>query len=169
MQRTQHFRMRIYLAIAALALAAAAANAHAQAVPSTLPPTAPTSLPPNKPPSASNALPAGTANALPAPPVATPSAGDPPLSPPNHAQVTYSNGQLNVRADNSSLNQILRAISRRTGLKITGGVKDERVFGSYGPASTSSILAMLLDGTGTNILLLEGSPTNPPELILTPR
>jgi hypothetical protein len=83
--------------------------------------------------------------------------------------VTYIDGQLDVRADNSSLNQILRSISRQTGLKITGGVEDERVFGNYGPASVSSVLATLLDGTGTNILLLEGDATNPPNLVLTPR
>jgi hypothetical protein len=127
-----------------------------QPQPSALPPTPPT------------ALPAG--NALPAPIAATPNATpDQPATRPHRAQVTLLNGQLNVRANDSSLNQILHAISRETGLKITGGVKDQRVFGDYGPASTSSILATLLDGTGTNIVLLEGDATTPPELILTPR
>jgi hypothetical protein len=88
---------------------------------------------------------------------------------PRRAQVSFVDRQLNVRANDSSLNQILRAISRETGLKITGGVADQRVYGNYGPASTSSVLATLLDGTGTNILLLEGDAVTPPELILTPR
>jgi len=121
------------------------------AQPSTLPPTPPTTLP--------------AGNALPAPIAATTE----PVSRPHRAQVTLLDGQLNVRANDSSLNQILHAISRETGLKITGGVKDQRVFGDYGPASTSAILATLLDGTGTNIVLLEGDAITPPELILTPR
>jgi hypothetical protein len=131
---------------------------------STLPPTEPTALPPPATPLPASGLPAG--NALPAPIAGTTSAPEQPVARPHRAQVTFFNGQLDVRADDSSLNQILHAISRETGLKITGGVRDQRVFGNYGPAPTSSILATLLDGTGTNIVLLEGDP---PELILTPR
>jgi hypothetical protein len=132
---------------------------------SNLPPTQPTTLPPPATP-APSPLPLPAGNALPAPIAATPSTPEQPISRPHRAQVTFANGQLDVRADDSSLNQILHSISRETGLKITGGVKDLRVFGNYGPASISSILATLLDGTGTNIVLLEGAP---PELVLTPR
>jgi hypothetical protein len=124
--------------------------------PSSLPPTPPTSVTP-------------AANTLPAPIAATPVTGESPSRRARRAQVTYFDGQLDVRADDSSLNQILREISRRTGLKITGGVADQRVFGNYGPATTASVLATLLDGTGTNLLLLEGDPSTPPELVLTPR
>jgi hypothetical protein len=124
----------------------------------------PSSLPPTPPTSATPA-----ANTLPAPIAATPVSGESPSRRPRRAQVTYVDGQLDVRADDSSLNQILRAISRQTGLKITGGVADQRVFGNYGPATTASVLATLLDGTGTNILLLEGDSSTPPELTLTPR
>ena len=80
-----------------------------------------------------------------------------------------THGLLQIRADNSSLNQILRSISHITGMKITGGVEEQRVFGSYGPATLSTILATLLDGTGANILLLGGSADTPPELVLTSR
>jgi len=100
---------------------------------------------------------------------AAPIAATPATTRARRAEVTYSGGQLNVRANDSSLNQILRAICRETGLTITGGVQDQRVFGDYGPASTSSILATLLDGTGTNMLFQEGDPTRPPTLVLTPR
>lgn len=93
-----------------------------------------------------------------------------PAPPPQQpAQVTYSNGQLTVAASNSSLNQILRDVARETGMKITGGVTDERVFGQYGPAAPSKVLSDLLDGTGTNILLLHATAATPAELILTPR
>lgn len=88
---------------------------------------------------------------------------------PRHAGVTYREGQLEVRADNSSLNGILVEISRATGMKISGGVRDQRVFGHYGPASPGEVLAALLDGTGTNILLRENPGEAPVELVLTPR
>jgi hypothetical protein len=88
---------------------------------------------------------------------------------PQAAQVTYSGGKLFVSAANSSLNQILRDIAHETGMKITGGVTDERVFGKYGPAAPSQILAALLDGTGSNMLLLQATTAAPAELILTPR
>ena len=100
---------------------------------------------------------------------ASSAAVDPAANVPLHADVVYTNGQLQIRADNSSLNQILRSISHITGLKITGGVEEQRVFGSYGPAPLSTILATLLDGTGANILLISGNSGAPPELLLTPR
>jgi hypothetical protein len=87
----------------------------------------------------------------------------------HRAQVTYTAGQLFVSANNSSLNQILRDIAHETGMKLTGAVADERVFGQYGPAAPSKILRTLLDGTGSNMLLLEATRTTPAELILTPR
>lgn len=87
----------------------------------------------------------------------------------HRAEVTYTAGQLFVSANNSSLNQILRDIAHATGMKLTGAVADERVFGQYGPAAPSKILRTLLDGTGSNMLLLEATRTTPAELILTPR
>jgi hypothetical protein len=113
------------------------------------------------------AIPSTQPTSLPAPIAATPVAAH--SLPSNRAEVTFADGQLNVRANNSSLHQILRAISRATGMKITGGIADERVFGDYGPAAPSTVLATLLDGTGTNILLRDGDATRPMELILTPR
>jgi len=100
----------------------------------------------------------------PPPPPPTPS-----QRPPEHALVTYLNGSLSVSADNSSLNQILRQIASDTGMKITGGVADERVFGHYGPADPAQVLASLLDGTGSNMILVHRDPPAPAELILTPR
>lgn len=83
--------------------------------------------------------------------------------------VVYSGGQLEITADNSSLNQILHEISRATGMKITGGVTDERVYGKYGPGAPSEIIERLLDGTGSNMLLRETAAKVPAELILTAR
>ncbi len=89
--------------------------------------------------------------------------------PPQRAQVTYTNGTLSVSAENSSLNQILRQIATATGLKITGGVADERVFGQYGPASPAEILSALLNGTASNMVLVQRDDATLAELVLTPR
>ena len=107
-------------------------------------------------------------------PTALPSAGSPAAPPaaskPAHAaRVAYSGGTLEVTADNSSLNQILRDVARQTGMKITGGVNDERVYGKYGPARPALVLESLLDGTGSNMVLKETSAAAPEELILSPR
>jgi hypothetical protein len=85
------------------------------------------------------------------------------------AEVTYANGLLAVSADNSSLDQILHQIAGQTGMKITGRVSDERVFGRYGPLTPAKVIASLLDGTGSNMLLRETASDAPAELILTPR
>jgi hypothetical protein len=135
---------RFVLRFAALLLLAEVSIAFAQSP--TLPATAPTTA-------------AGT------PAVAT----TPEQSVTHRAKVVFSEGQLSIVADNSSLNQILRDISRQTGMKITGGVTEQRVFGKYGPGSPSVILATLIDGTGSNMLLRYGPSHVPVELVLTPR
>lgn len=89
-------------------------------------------------------------------------------SPKPQMTVDYAAGKLTVTATNASLNRILREVSRSIGMKITGGVADERVFGQYGPSTPSVVLADLLDGTGSNMLLVDGAK-GPTELILTPR
>lgn len=89
--------------------------------------------------------------------------------PPQRAQVTYTDGTLAVSAENSSLNQILRQIATDTGMRITGGVADERVFGQYGPATPAEILSALLDGTSSNMILVQRDDATLAELILTPR
>jgi hypothetical protein len=110
---------------------------------------------------------------LPATPPTTPDPPPVPLTPsqrpPDRAQISYADGTISISANNSSLNQILRQIGSDTGMKITGGVTDERVFGHYGPADPAQILAELLDGTGSNMILVQRDAATPAELILTPR
>jgi hypothetical protein len=125
-----------------------AANSTTPFPASTLPATQPTTVPASSNP----------------PPPSTPA-----QLPPRHAEVTYAGGTLFVSASNSSLNQILREISRETGIKITGGVADERVFGQYGPDAPAQILSTLLDGTGSNMLLVYGDGDVPTELFLSQR
>lgn len=85
------------------------------------------------------------------------------------AEVVVRGGQLEIRADNSSLNQILRAISQQTGMTISGGVNDQRVFGTYGPGAAAQVISDLLEDTGTNMLLKMTPQGAPAELILSQR
>ncbi|MFC6647364.1 hypothetical protein ACFQBQ_17660 [Granulicella cerasi] len=134
--------LTVKLTLVALAAPVAVATGFAQV--STLPATAPTAQP-------------------------APIAAQPTITPGRRAFVTFDDGMLNVRADNSSLNVILRDVARVTGMKITGGVNDERVFGNYGPADPGTVLATLLGGTGVNVLVLGDETNAPRELVLTPR
>lgn len=84
-------------------------------------------------------------------------------------EVRYSEGMLTISANNASLNQVLHEIAQRTGMKLSGSVHDERVFGTYGPGEPSQVIGLLLDGTGSNVLLVEGANDQPRELILTRR
>jgi hypothetical protein len=120
-------------------------------------------------PSATAPLPSNLPATQPTTPAPPPIPLTPSQLPPNRAQVTFTNGTLSISADNASLNQILRQISTDTGMKITGGVADERVFGHYGPDDPALILTALLDGTASNIMLVHRDGPAPAELILTPR
>ena len=137
-----------YMGRVAMVLLLVGGRMHGQ---SSLPAMSPTSTPP--------------AAVLSGEPAADPTA----VKTPHAATVSYSDGQLAISADNSSLNQILREVSRQTGMKITGGVNDERVYGTYGPSGLAPVLTALLDGTGSNMMLTAGSAGGPGELILTPR
>lgn len=128
-------------------------------------PVASQSKPSTPTPAVSSTLPA-TQPTTPEPPTVPLT---PAQRPPRPAQVTFADGMLSISAENSSLNQILRQIASDTGLKITGGVRDERVFGQYGPAAPAEILSELLDGTGSNMILVQGDNDTLAELILTPR
>ncbi len=143
----------IYRAALLLILGGGLAFAQSPAQISTLPATRPTATSPTAP------IPAIV-------PASAPKADQPAK---HRAEVVYSQGQLSIAADNSSLNQILRDISSQTGMKITGGVTDQRVFGKYGPGAPAQILTDLLDGTDSNMLLRETASHAPAELVLTPR
>lgn len=122
-------------------------------------------LPPQKPSAALQALPPATTEIQAVPPSQNPVV----VESARPAKVVYAGGLLTVTADNSSLNQILREISRLSNLKITGGVADERVYGLYGPALMPVVLVTLLNGTGSNMFLIQDASAAPRELVLTPR
>ncbi|MHB8303143.1 MAG: hypothetical protein ACYDC6_09965 [Acidobacteriaceae bacterium] len=107
-----------------------------------------------------------------APAVVAPPPPPPPLPPvqqaPRPASVTFAQGQLSVRAQNSSLAEILGQISRRTGLEVEGLKQDERIYGQFGPDTVARTLTQLMDGSGYNYVLIAGTSDTPGKLVLTP-
>lgn len=112
----------------------------------------------------SAAIPATPVTAAPAP-VTAPSV---PAQPGHRAVITWVNGVLTINANNSSLNSILRDVALKTGMKIVGGVQEERVFGHYGPGTAAAVIAQLMDGAKCNVLLQSDTANLPVQLTLTP-
>jgi hypothetical protein len=110
-------------------------------------------------------------------PAATPAAAVPPApqmpawpvnDQPTPATITWNSHGLHIEATNSSLKQILDEVSTVTGAKFQGLDGDQRIFGTYGPASARDVLSQLLQGLGYNILMIgdQGSGT-PRQIQLT--
>jgi len=89
---------------------------------------------------------------------------------PTAAAVTWDSHGLRIEAANSSLKQILEAVSTATGAEIQGMDSDQRVFGAYGPGQARDVLSQLLQGSGYNILMIgdqgQGAPR---QIVLTAR
>lgn len=90
--------------------------------------------------------------------------------PAGHASVTLSGGSLAVRANNSSLSDILKDLSSTSGMTVDGFEKDTRVFGVYGPGTPRDVISELLDGAGYNFLMVGSTDAGTPrEIVLTTR
>ena len=77
------------------------------------------------------------------------------------AKVSYEGGLLAISAHNSTLNEILRDVKKLTGasIEIPQGVS-ERVVADLGPGAPRDVLALLLNGTSFNYVML-GSSSDP--------
>ncbi len=109
------------------------------------------------------AHPAAQPEPLPIPTSPAPVAPNWPVNDPaKDASVVWDSHGLLVVASNSSLDQILKEISVDTGVKVEGLSKDERIFGTYGPAPARNVLFQLLDGSSYNVLMIgdqgQGTP-----------
>jgi hypothetical protein len=90
---------------------------------------------------------------------------DPGKSSLNAPKVIYSNGQLTIKAMNSTLGDVLRAVSLQTGavIEFPPGSVDERVVVNFGPGPIRDVVGSLLNGTHFNYVLMD-SPGNPSRL-----
>ena len=118
-------------------------------------------LPGQTPPPSLPAAPASAAG----PQTAAPAQVRPP-------EVTLRGGLLTIKAENSTLGDVLKAVQQVTGASIENpGDPSERVYFQGGPAAPRDVLASLLNGSRYDYILL-GSPQQPGALtriILTMR
>jgi hypothetical protein len=86
------------------------------------------------------------------------------------AIVVLKNGALEVQANDSDLQQILKRIAAVSGMIIDGPIANSRVYGVFGPQDPRDVLNELLVGSGYNYMMIgvtqEGTPR---ELRLTPQ
>jgi hypothetical protein len=85
------------------------------------------------------------------------------LIPAAPATVSYEDGLLSISAQNSTLSDILRDVRRLTGASIdmpAGQGVNERVIAHLGPGAPRDVLAVLLNGTSFNYVML-GSNSDP--------
>jgi hypothetical protein len=77
-------------------------------------------------------------------------------------RVTYQNGMLAIAAQNSTLGEILRDVRKLTGASVDmpQSASSERVVAQVGPGAPRDVLALLLNGTSFNYVML-GSAANP--------
>lgn len=89
---------------------------------------------------------------------------------PKPAAISWNQQELSIDAANSSLQQILTDVASATGASVDGISKDERIFGSFGPAPARDVLAQLLQGTGYNVMMVgDGGQGLPRQIILSTR
>ncbi len=148
-------RARVWLVLAATLIPMLMLNATAQqALPHKRPAKAAKKAAPEPPPA-------------PAPPLPPPTPEQMPAVPP---QVHYSQGQLTIVAENSTLADILRAVRAQTGAAVEVPPNaTERVVTHLGPGPARDVLAALLNGSHFNYVML-GSAAHPDsvdKLILT--
>jgi len=92
--------------------------------------------------------------------------------PPVPPQVTYRDGLLTIVATNSTLADILQAVSARTGASVDAPayLTGERVAARIGPGTPRDVLADLLTGPRFDYILVgsDGDPNAVRNIILTP-
>jgi hypothetical protein len=111
-----------------------------------------TTVPAGSMPSANNhEKPSPAVQAAPTPP---PPPDWPINSQPKPASVTWNKDALSIDAANSSLQQILTDVASATGASVDGVTKDQRIFGTFGPAPARDVLTQLLQGTGYNVVMV---------------
>ncbi len=93
-------------------------------------------------------------------PASLPAVATTPVS--NSAKVTYVRGQLTINAQDSSLGDVLRAVSVKTGavIEFPADRAQEHLFANAGPGPVRDVLATLLNGSRFNYVML-ASPADP--------
>jgi len=91
------------------------------------------------------------------------------------AKVSFQGGLLTISAENSSLGEILRDVRKLTGASIEipqgSAGANERVVTHIGPGSPRDVLAVLLNGSSYNYVMVgsNSNPTSVASVVLSPK
>lgn len=87
--------------------------------------------------------------------------------------VSFRNGLLSIRANKTSLSEVLFAVHQRTGAEVAvaAGAEQEQVVADIAPGPAPEVLARLLNGSRFNFLILSSAadPSKLDRVILSPR
>ena len=115
----------------------------------------------------SNIVPPGAQQEQPVPVPSTPA-----NMPPQPPDVTYQNGLLTIRAENSTLADVLTQVKNKIGaqIQVPPGASMERVVVQEGPAPPRTALASLLNGSGFDFVIVGSmqDPQSVERVMLTP-
>jgi hypothetical protein len=90
--------------------------------------------------------------------------------PAHPAVIEVAPHSLTIRANDSSLSQILRDLSATSNMTIQGLGRDERIYGNFGPGEPRDVIFSLIDGLNYNVLMVGESKSGiPRQIILSPR
>ncbi len=107
------------------------------------------------------------------PPPPPPPPPTPEQSPAAAPVVSYQQGQLTIRSDNSTLSSILNAVQSSTGATVDapGSTASDRIATQIGPGDPRDVLSTLLNNSKYDFILLgaPGNPTAVQKIILTAR
>ncbi|MBZ5703860.1 MAG: AMIN domain-containing protein [Acidobacteriia bacterium] len=97
----------------------------------------------------------------------------PPAKPAPRIEVEFRNGELSIWADKVTLAELLNEVHRKTGadIPIPAGAEQELVVANLGPAPAQDVLALLLNGSRFNFIMV-GSSEDPAQLrsvLLSPK
>jgi AMIN domain len=111
-----------------------------------------------------------------APAAAAPSLPPPlsaPVKPVPAVQVEFTNGMLSVRTERATLGEVLRAIGRQIGARVSlaPSAEQEPVIANLGPAPAREVLSLLLKGVPYNVMLIGSGRdlSKVTSIVLTPR
>jgi hypothetical protein len=114
----------------------------------------------------------GASDTIPAPQRSS-TANSTPAAAPSLLEVTYTDGQLAIRSQGSTLAEVLKAVAQKTGavIEVPAGAGQERVFERAGPAKTDAVLRGLLTGSDFNFVILTPpqTPHKPARVLLFAR
>lgn len=88
---------------------------------------------------------------------------------PADIHIAWDGHLLQLSGGGATLQDVFRRIATETRVRVYGQVPGDRVYGNYGPAPLAVVIAALTDGLPVNVLFVDSTGTQGPQLTLTAR